>query len=99
VEVSLRRSVDETHSIGLSFMAPRIDEFAGFTVRIYAHDHGPPHVHVRKGNAELRIYIDDKCQVEYVHGTMKASDERLAVRIVRGRREMYAKRWKEIGPQ
>jgi len=54
---------------------------------------------VRKGNAELRIYLQGEYLVEYVHGKMKASDERLAVRIVSGRREMYSKRWKEIDPQ
>ena len=80
-------------------MAPRIDEFAGFEVRIYSHDHGPPHVHVFKGNAELRIYLGDEHSPEWVFGRMKASDERLALRIVSKRRWQYLQRWEEIDPQ
>lgn len=80
-------------------MAPRIDEFAGFVVRIYSHDHGPPHVHVLKGNAELRVYLDDEHPAENVRGRMKVSDRRVALRIVAVRRELYLARWEEIGPQ
>lgn len=80
-------------------MAPRIDEFAGFEVRIYAHDHGPPHVHVSKGNAELRVYLADDHPAAYVFGRMKLSDERRALQIVRERRWRYLKKWSEIDPQ
>lgn len=80
-------------------MAPRIDEFAGFVIRIHWDDHGPPHVHVRKEGAELRIYLDDGHDAEYLRGKMKASDERLALRIVSVRRDAYARRWRELNPQ
>ena len=80
-------------------MAPSIDEFAGFVIRIHSHDHGPPHVHVRKGNAELRIYLDDEHSPESVFGHMKLADARVAVRIVAKRRLIYLKQWEEIDPQ
>lgn len=80
-------------------MAPRIDEFAGFVIRIYAHDHGPPHVHVLKEKAELRVYLDDEHPPENVRGRMKVSDRRVALRIVATRRMAYLARWEEIEPQ
>jgi Domain of unknown function (DUF4160) len=80
-------------------VAPKIDEFAGFVVRIYSHDHGPPHVHILKGNAELRIYLDDEHPPENVRGRMKAADRRIALRIVALRRGLYLARWEEIGPR
>lgn len=80
-------------------MAPRIDEFAGFEVRIYSHDHGPPHVHVFKGAAELRVYLNGECPPAYVYGRMKVPDERRALQVVQERRWRYLKKWSEIDPQ
>ena len=79
-------------------MAPRIDEVAGFVIRIYTHDHGPPHVHVSKDGANLRVYLDDEHPPKYAHGQMKEADERRAIQIVRARRWRYLMKWSEIDP-
>jgi hypothetical protein len=80
-------------------MAPRIDEWAGFEVRINTRDHEPPHVHVCKDDANLRVFLDRDSSAEYCYGRMKASDERAAVRLVNKRRSRYLQRWREINPE
>lgn len=92
------RFVDKTQTIGLSFMAPRIDAWRGFVVRINTHDHGPPHVHVVNSDVDLRVYLDDLHPPRIVKGSMAVRDVRAAAEYVRQRRDFYLEVWREIDP-
>jgi len=79
-------------------MAPRIDEWRGFAIRINTHDHGPPHVHVVNADVDLRVYLDDMHAPKIVKGSMRVNDLRAVVRYVCQNRDRYLERWKEIDP-
>lgn len=62
-------------------MAPTAIYEGGFQIIVHLNDHEPPHVHVRRDGADLRVYLND-LTFEPAHGRMNAFDERRAVRLV-----------------
>lgn len=47
---------------------PTIFELFGFRFFFASFDHLPIHVHVRKGDAEAKIYLEPELKVDYNHG-------------------------------
>jgi hypothetical protein len=80
-------------------VAPKIDDALGFEVVINLRDHPPPHVHVLRDEADLRVYLSGHRPAERKYGRMKAADERRAIALVHERRAVYLAKWKEIDPQ
>ncbi len=80
-------------------MAPRIDEAFGFEIVINIRDHPPPHVHVLRDEADLRVYLTGNRPAERKYGRMKSADERRAIAFVRKNRATDLARWREIDPQ
>ena len=75
-----------------------MNEHDGFEVFIHIKDHEPPHVHVLKDDADLRVWLDMDREAE-LRGTMKRSDVRKALLLVAERRAQYLARWNEIKPR
>ena len=63
---------------------PTVHEEAGFAVRIYTHDHPPPHVHVVKLGGVARVQLSDSTGNVRLMSFRDLSDRdvRRAVRIV-----------------
>ncbi len=80
-------------------MAPRIETHGRFAIYINTHDHGPPHVHVMHGRANLRVYLDDVNPPEVVRGKWRQAEVREIAAFVRDRREAYLRRWLEVDPR
>lgn len=78
---------------------PKIDEAGGFEIVINRKDHPPPHVHVLRDDADLRVYLTGRRPAERKYGRMKAADERRALALVQKNRDVYLAKWKEIDPQ
>lgn len=73
-------------SVGLVSQLPTVIRSGGFSVRILLppREHGPPHVHVVRGGAEVVIRLGatgESVKLVEVHG-MKASNVVRAVRLV-----------------
>lgn len=66
----------------------------GFTIIIYPHDHGPPHVHVIRAEGEVVIELDT-LRVRRNNGMRDKAVVR-AVAIVAGIHDLLIERWKEI---
>ena len=76
--------------------APKVDETEGFAVVINLRDHLPPHVHVFRGNAELKVSLTEDAVARRGRGRMARADERRAIALVRRKREFYLAKWKEL---
>jgi hypothetical protein len=77
---------------------PTVIRSGGFAVRILfpPREHGPPHVHVVKGGAEVVIRLGERggrVRLVEVHG-MKTSDAVRAVRLVERWNEELLAMWK-----
>ena len=72
----------------------------GFEVLIYTgNEHIPPHVHVFKAGAHLRVAIGDANTYPYPFGhgnTMKGKQAREAIRLVANEQAELAAKWEEI---
>jgi hypothetical protein len=80
-------------------VAPKIDDIGGFEIVINRRDHPPPHVHVLRDDADLRVYLTGSRPAERKYGRMNSANERRAVSLVKKNRETYLAKWKEIDPQ
>ena len=73
----------------------------GFKVVIFSDDHDPPHVHIRKGEFEVKIDISGE-RAELMVGEEKsrrAADKKLrkqALRIADDNIEMLMNEWRQI---
>ena len=74
---------------------PTILRVAGFQVRIYTHDHFPPHVHFWHGSGVIVIYLNGEngdepgiLWVREVHD-LKAQEQRRALRIAEVQRAFF----------
>jgi hypothetical protein len=79
-------------------LAPTIDVARGLRVVIYSKDHPPPHVHVRNGDGELRVYLGSGLAVRK-WGRMTVADARNAMALVAAKRETYRAEWDRIDPK
>jgi hypothetical protein len=67
----------------------------GFEVRIYTLDHPPPHVHVTKSGAVLKIGLE-KCQVISIVGRISDRDVRRAETLVQRHAIFLSEAWTKI---
>lgn len=67
----------------------------GFEVRIYTFDHPPPHVHVAKAGAMIRIDLAKHAVTEIV-GDISDRDIKRAERIVARHAKRLTKEWVKI---
>lgn len=79
-------------------MSPTILEADGYRFFFYSREFSggalePPHVHIRKGGAEAKVWIDS-AQVAYAHG-FSPSDERAIRDLVMRNRAFLRQAWDE----
>jgi hypothetical protein len=73
---------------------PTVIKQSGFEVAVRPNDHEPPHVHVFKGDGQVKINLDP---VEVVQAwNMKKQEARNARTIVEENRELLLERWREF---
>jgi hypothetical protein len=74
---------------------PTVIREDGFAVRIYTFDHPPPHVHVAKAGAIVRIDIATHTVTEIV-GDISDRDVKRAERLVALHAKRLTKEWAKI---
>lgn len=74
---------------------PTLIREAGFEVRIYTLDHPPPHVHVAKDGAIVKVELAT-CQAVEIVGRISDRDVRRAERLVSQHVELLKSEWERI---
>jgi len=74
---------------------PTLIREAGFEVRIYTLDHPPPHVHVAKAGAVLKVDLAT-CQVIEIAGNISDRDAVRAETLVAKHVKVLRKEWAKI---
>jgi hypothetical protein len=74
---------------------PTVLREEGFEVRIYTLDHPPPHVHVAKAGAIVRIDLAT-CAVTEIVGTISDRDVKRAERLVTQHAKRLKAEWTRI---
>jgi uncharacterized protein DUF4160 len=74
---------------------PTLIREEGFEVRIYTFDHPPPHVHVAKAGAIMRIDLATHHVIEIV-GTISDRDVKRAERLVARHARFLKEQWSKI---
>ena len=74
---------------------PTLIREGGFEVRIYTLDHPPPHVHVAKSGAVVKIDLDT-CQVIEIVGRITDRDVRRAEELVARHAQFLTEEWTKI---
>jgi hypothetical protein len=70
----------------------------GFRVVIYPHDHLPPHVHVLKQSAEIRIEINQlgSPNLLSISGDISDKDVQRSLNLVNEYQTILLNKWREI---
>ena len=74
---------------------PTIVREDGYEIRIYTLDHPPPHVHVAKTGAVLKIDLTT-CRVIEIVGTISDREAKRAEGLVAKHLQLLKKEWKKI---
>lgn len=74
---------------------PRVAEFAGICISIYAADHNPPHVHVFYGEFEALVVIASGATLK---GDLPSKQLKMAKAWIEAHREMLQAKWDELNP-
>ena len=74
---------------------PTIVREDGYEIRIYTLDHPPPHVHVAKAGAILKIDLAT-CQVIEIVGTISDREAKRAESLVAKHAQLLKKEWTNI---
>jgi hypothetical protein len=74
---------------------PTLIREAGFEVRIYTLDHPPPHVHVARAGAIVKIDLATHYAIEIV-GSISDRDVRRAERLVAQNAEFLKSEWEKL---
>jgi hypothetical protein len=74
---------------------PTVVREAGFDVRIYTLDHPPPHVHVEKAGAVLKINLATAKVVRIV-GRISVRDINQAERLVAKHSQLLKESWRTL---
>lgn len=74
---------------------PTLIREAGFEVRIYTLDHPPPHVHVAKAGAVLKIDLAT-CQAIEINGKISDREAVRAESLVAKHAQFLRKEWAKI---
>ena len=69
--------------------------YEGFEVRIYTFDHSPPHVHVFKAGAVVRIELSS-CTVTEIVGDISDRDVTRAERLVAEHADALRQTWRRL---
>lgn len=69
----------------------------GVSVRIYTHDHPPPHVHCKVGNGEVVINLDP-ISIRSEKG-VKAKEVKKALKVVKDKQDFLISEWQRINPK
>ncbi len=75
---------------------PTIIRTDGFRIVIFPNDHIPPHVHVFKSDAEIRIELGDEPTLLSVEGKIGNKDLAKALNLVIEHQIELLKKWQEI---
>ena len=67
----------------------------GFEIRIYTLDHPPPHVHVSKAGAVVKIDLSTQHAVEIV-GSISDRDVKRAEQLVARHRQLLKQEWEKL---
>jgi hypothetical protein len=65
----------------------------GYEVRVFTRDHSPPHVHVYKGDAHMKIDLAPIALVESIGAS--AREERRAVEVVAHHIDAFLAMWRK----
>jgi len=69
--------------------------FEGFRFFFYPNEaNEPPHIHVSKGNGEMKIWLYT-LTVEFSVG-LKSNDERIALKIAKNNQRRFLKEWNKL---
>ena len=74
---------------------PTLIREGGFEVRIYTLDHPPPHVHVAKAGAIVKIDLSSHHAIEIV-GAISDRDVKRAERLVARNAELLRQEWEKL---
>lgn len=74
---------------------PTIVREAGFDVRIYTLDHPPPHVHVERAGAVLKINLATS-EVVRIVGAISDRDIKRAERLVAKHSQVLKEAWRRL---
>jgi hypothetical protein len=74
---------------------PTLIRREGFEVRIYTFDHPPPHVHVFKAGAVVRIELST-CTVTDIVGEISDRDVTRAERLVAEHADVIQRAWERL---
>lgn len=74
---------------------PTVLRERGFEVRIYTLDHPPPHVHVARAGAVMKINLTG-CQVIEIVGAISDRDVKRAEVLVAANADFLRKEWTRI---
>jgi uncharacterized protein DUF4160 len=77
---------------------PTVLRVTGFAIRIYAKDHPPPHVHVVRARANLKVYLESE-RVPELRGRMSAAEVARAIAVVATHYECLLDAWHRVNPQ
>ena len=73
---------------------PTIFELFGFRFYFASFDHEPIHVHVRKGDADAKVYVEPEIKVDYNHG-FKSQEMRKILNIIISFQDEIIAKWHE----
>jgi len=74
---------------------PTVIREQGFEVRIYTLDHPPPHVHVAKAGAIVKIDLST-CHAVEIFGSISDRDVRRAERLVERHAHFLVEEWEKL---
>ncbi len=74
---------------------PTVIREAGFEVRIYTLDHPPPHVHVERGGAVLKVNLAT-AKVARIVGRISDRDIKRAERLVAKHSQILKEAWRKL---
>ena len=75
---------------------PEIFREQGFRVVIYFDDHEPAHVHIYKGDSEIRIQIKGQCEILSVKGSISSKEQKKAMKLVTVHQSELFQIWEKI---
>lgn len=79
--------------MGRALALPTIQRFGAITMRIYADDHRPPHVHIVGPDFQVLVRISD---LSVIAGEARRSQIAEALTWARAHREFLALKWAEL---
>ncbi len=74
---------------------PTLIREAGFEIRIYTLDHPPPHVHVARAGAIVKVELATSHTIEIV-GSISDRDVRRGERLVAQHAEFLTSEWEKL---